>query len=944
MSVTKRGLLLGAIVFLFCAARVSAQSGTITGHLTATDTGKPVVEALVQVLTTDGRVVASTASNQDGVYRIAGVAPGMYAVTASAIGYGTQTMANVEVTAGGTAQADAALSPRAIELNTVVVSASRQQEKALDAPARVEVVNQREIEARPTVTPVDHIRNSAAVDVITQGLQSTNVVVRGFNNIFSGAVHALTDNRIAGVPSLAVNVLNFIPANSEDIERIEIVLGPGSALYGPNTANGVVHFITRSPLRDQGTVLSLSGGNRQVWQGQFRTAQKFSDRVAFKVSGQYVQGDDWHYIDPVEASEKAKFAGNPFFKQDLINATGITAAEADTRIARIGNRDFGMTRWGGEARLDWSVTPDFTTIFSMGTSTASQIELTGLGAAQASDWRYNYLQARGSYKRFFGQFYVNASDAGDTYLLRNGAPIVDKSKLWVGQLQHGVSLGERERLTYGGDLLYTVPVTEGTINGKYENDDQTTQIGGYLQSETTLSSKLDVVLAARVDHHTALPDAIFSPRAGLVIKPAQNQVFRLTYNRAFSTPSSLNQFLDLPTAVPNASLAQLGYSVRVQGTGKTGFHFKQSNGGYVMRSPFTPAAGGGPKGLVPADASAYWAAAVQVLAQQAALKGTPLPANIVQYLLTLHPTGTQIPTSYLNTVNGTTGLLSALDLPDTKPIREETSTTFEAGYQGIAGSKLLLAADVWFSRRQNLVTPLTTQTPLLLMSGPQMGTYLVTRFITDLGMSQAAAQALAGQLVGSPTAPGLATIPLGVISSSDVDASGAQLLASYANVDKTISLWGSDLSATALLNDQWSLGASVSWVNDDLFKYVLGSDTTDVTLNAPKFKTTGSLAYHNDKAGFSAEGRVRYTDGFPASSGVYLGTACLFSTPPTSINVEPCVKAFTLADIVLDYSLPSMRGVSLGLSVNNLFNAKYRSFPGVPDIGTTALLRLRYAF
>ena len=109
------------------------------------------------------------------------------------------------------------------------------------------------------------------VDIITEGIQSTNVLVRGFNNIFSGSLHALTDHRLAGVPSLRVNLLHFIPSTDEDIERMEVVLGPGSALYGPNTANGVLHIFTRSPLdsASTGTTVTLGGGERSVFPGVF---------------------------------------------------------------------------------------------------------------------------------------------------------------------------------------------------------------------------------------------------------------------------------------------------------------------------------------------------------------------------------------------------------------------------------------------------------------------------------------------------------------------------------------------------------------------------------------------------------------------------------------------------------------------------------------------------
>ena len=52
---------------------------------------------------------------------------------------------------------------------------------------------------------------------------------------------------------------------------------------------------------------------------------------------------------------------------------------------------------------------------------------------------------------------------------------------------------------------------------------------------------------------------------------------------------------------------------------------------------------------------------------------------------------------------------------------------FEAGYKGVLGDRLLLAADAWYSQRKNLVTPLLVQTPLILIDGPSTGAYLVPR-------------------------------------------------------------------------------------------------------------------------------------------------------------------------------------------------------------------------
>lgn len=919
------------LLTLLATSELAAQgTGAIQGRVLDAESGEPLSTAMIVARNDAGRDVGSAITNREGRFRLE-VPAGRLRVTVSAVGYGTTELDPIQVAEGATESIEYRISRQAYELTPMVVSVGRRYEKAIQAPAHVEIVSETDIRSRPAVTPVDHLRAVPGIDVITQGVQSTNVVVRGFNNVFSGALHTLTDNRIASVPSLRVNVMHFVPSTDDDIERMEVVLGPGAALYGPNTANGVLHMITRSPLDEEQTTGSLMGGEQDLFGGSFRTSHRLSPDVGVKVSGQFLRAREWEHRDPVELAEREKFESNmDFWREDLMRAAGIDEEQANRRISRIAARDFDVERWNGELRADWAISDEATAVFSAGRATAGkQIELTGLGAAQANDWTYSYYQTRLNWGRFFGQVYLNQSDAGDTFLLRNGAPIVDRSKVVVAQLQNQSELGARQRFTYGVDLIHTDPETERTINGIYEDDDQTTEVGAYVQSETQISPRFDLVLAGRVDEHSALPDPVVSPRAAVVFRPSQEQAVRLTYNRAFSTPSSLNQFLDLGTAIPNAQLARLGFSVRVQGTGTDGFRFGEP-GSYQMRSPFTPSAAGGPEQLLPAaNAAGFWPAVVQVVAQQAQQSGQPLDPQLVQYLLGLEPSAGDIGANFFNTVTGDTGELSALQLPDVDPIRESIQNTLELGYKGVLGERAVVAADVWHSRRSDLVTPLTVQTPLVTLNGQEVGAYLVPRLM-ELGMSQQQATELAGAL-----AQGMAQVPVGVISSPDVNANGAQLLATYTNVDETIDLWGLDLSLRILLSNVWSLRASASFVNDDHFR----TDRQLVTLNAPSSKGSLGVTYRSESRGLDAGLRARFQDGFPASSGVYEGLACLAGAPSAT---DPCVEGYTLLDGHLSYRMPFAEGLTAQLSVQNLTDESYRSFPGVPDVGRMALLRLRY--
>ena len=416
------------------AGPLAAQQGTLSGRVMHSISGDPIDLAQVQVL--GGGEGVGAVSNAQGVYSIQ-LPPGTYSLLVQHLGHRTERFDGISVVSGQTTSFDIRLAPTTLVLDEIVVTASRgRPEKLVDAPATVHLVGPTQIQERTVATPVEHIRTAPGVDVITHGIQATNVVVRGFNNIFSGSLHALTDYRLAGVPSLRVNLLHFIPSNNEDIDRMEVVLGPGSALYGPNTANGVVHILTRSPLdsASEGLTMTLGGGERSVRQGSFRGSWLVNKNLGVKLSGQYIQGTEWEFEDVGEKAARKTADETPAICMAGLAIRGYTSTEAQQACDRVGVRDFNLERWGMEARADYRFAPDGVAVLTFGHTSASGIELTGLGAGQTDGWAYEFFQGRINKGRFFTQAYLNRSDAGDgTYLLRDGVPLVDKSKLFVVQ-------------------------------------------------------------------------------------------------------------------------------------------------------------------------------------------------------------------------------------------------------------------------------------------------------------------------------------------------------------------------------------------------------------------------------------------------------------------------------------------------------------------------------
>jgi len=947
------------------AASAWAQTGTVSGKITDKAANRPIVAATVSLQAAGGRVVATQRSGNDGSYRLAGVAPGSYSLQVIALGYSAARQVGVTVRAGETTTVDVALEASVFQLETITTTVSRAPEKTTEAPAQITVVPTVEITDRPSLTVTDHVKTLPGVDASQGGLVQANVVGRGFNNIFSGALLMLIDNRFAAVPSLRVNVPAFFTATDQDIEKVEFVLGPGAALYGPNSSNGVLAITTKSPFDSRGTTVTLESGFRSdsrdadgnsldngagIYRVGFRHASAGS-KLGFKLSGEYLKGTEWRMRDPAEPA----------------------ALPGRTCTPEFGCRDFDVERWNFDGRLDWRPNDRTQLTGNFGYSNAGRlIEYTGIGAGQAQNWAYKYGQLRFRRDKLFIQGFVNLSDAGNkdandtegTFLFRDGNRIVDQSRVWAAQLQHGFDLGPKFTVTYGADYAYTDARTGGTINGRNEDNDNISEIGGYAYGQYRLSPKLDLIGAIRADKHSALADVNWSPRGAVVFKPSESHAFRFTYNRAFSTPSNNNLFLDIVAGrIPLGGGTE--YKIRALGVPETGFSFRGYCGAggvdnLCMRTPFNLP--GLPSGAFPAQAAPLWpvAAGAVALGLPAALPPTlaPFAADIVAALIgTPTPTPTQVTTA-LRALDPTAGVFNAVptsavaDIPDLKPT---ISNVFELGYKGTFGNRFRFEAAGWREKRDNFVGPLIVESPNVFLDLATTGQYLastfapalVARLAPKVGLQQAqaiaaavtptVAGAMAG-LSGSKTATG---VPLGTVVPNSPLTESADMFLTYRNFG-SVTLWGLDLSATYLIGDQWSVAAAYSHVNKDFFTRNEVNGPTDVALNAPKNKGALAVQYAQGMTGFAAELRGRFVAGFPVNSGVYT----------TPLETGTCEADFTCGRAnINDYKLvdatASYRftwGLMVSLSAQNMFNENYQTFAGLPYLGRTILSRISYTF
>jgi outer membrane receptor for ferrienterochelin and colicins len=996
LPVTVRRLLpvLASVLF---AATAAAQAGSLTGRITTKDAGRPLDNARIS-LTDGARTVGVATSGETGLYAIPNVAAGTYTVAVSRIGYQLQRFPGIAIRAGQPTQLNAAMDEIPTQLNAVVTTASRKPEKALDAPASVSVVTSETIERKPSISVADLVKGQPGIDVSNGGIAQSMIVARGFNNAFSGSLLMLQDYRFAGVPSLRVNVPYLSLGQSEDIERVELLLGPASALYGPNSGAGVLHVITKSPFSSQGTTLSLQGGQQSIFRGAIRHAGTAGKRFGYKLSGEYMRGDDFQYNDPGEPVQ--------ILRPPTPGATPVLTAN---------KRDFGFERLNGEARMDIRPTDnsEFITTVSM-TKVPSAIELTGAnGASQIRNWTYQNFQQRIRFGRFFMQGFANVSNSGNenkgdsrgTFLLRNGQPIVDKSRVYTGQIQHGFGLNKgRTDFVYGMDLIKTNPQTGNTINGGNEDVDDVTEYGGYIQGKTALSSRWDFLAALRVDKTSVIDGQFISPRAALTFKAAENQSLRFTFNRSFNTPANFSFFLDLKSVVDaagfrrNASLTPFNlptYDVIATGNRpKVGLGFDRSCaatsgfGSFCMRSPFINNGGT----VVPASAATALPAFVTfrqpvfagALAQgyAPALAGLSAiglsPAAIAGLAQTLGSAvasrlATNVPT---NAQVGTVGrlgsnLISESSVVDLSPLNASFDNTYEVGYKGLGmAGKLTFDFSAWAQQRGGGAITASLITPWIFANPTQTGAYVggqagaalaaaipayVTAEVTAGRLTPAQGSALATALGGSATAlatgaatsltPLLAGIPLGTVGFDDPINTDYQLRATYRRVDKTVEVWGADLGMSYQFTQNFAMDWTGSVVNRIVFDEVQvgGGGNSPLSLNAPGAKTTVTARYLGQENGLGLEGRWRYTDAFPVNSGVYESGV----TNPSGAGPfqYTSVQVSNQFDLQFSKRFANLsKGVTFSINVQNVFDNKVATFVGVPALGRLALTKLSYTF
>lgn len=558
-----------------------AQStGTVRGTVTRTGSSEAITGVQITVR---GVPSIAAATNVQGRYVLSRVPTGAQTLVFRWPGYAAVER---EVNVNGEMTVDVAMEALPVSLADVTVSAaSREPERIVEAPAAVTLIEPQVLQnTAPTGQAPLALAQAPGVDLVQSGVNDFNINARGFNSSLNRRVLTLLDGRDLAIAFLGSQEWNTLPVSMDELRGMELVRGPGSALYGANAFAGVINMTTLSPRESPGGKFSIAGGELESVKADGRWAGVFSEgRFGVRVNGGYASNDTWsrsrtlldktalqqEYAEAVDGSDiEIGLMSNPELRalmgQTCGGDTEVCAGGAP-RTAE-GDRD-PITAAYGSARLDWYLNNGGAITFEGGASSVkNEVLVTGIGRIQVVEGFKPYGRVAYSSDRLNIFGYMNRRESKQPqYSLASGAELLEKSDIMHVEAQGNADFMEGAgRIIVGASFRQYNVNTSGTLMPEADDDRSDKVYSGYGQMEYRLNDQIRLVGAARYDEGD-LFEGQFSPKGGIVFSPNENHSFRFTVNRAFQTPNYSEFFLAATAGAQN--LAPLEAALRASELG-----------------------------------------------------------------------------------------------------------------------------------------------------------------------------------------------------------------------------------------------------------------------------------------------------------------------------------------------------------------------------------------
>lgn len=399
-----------------------------------------------------------------------------------------------------------------------VTSVSKKAEKASEAAAAVFVITQDEIRRSGATSIPEALRMAPGIHVAQAGSHQWAITSRGFTGQFSNKLLVLIDGRTVYTPLFSGVYWDVQDTFMEDIERIEVIRGPGATLWGSNAVNGVINIITKKAKDTHGTVLTARAGNFERLGVGGRYGFNIGEKTHVRAYANYINRDESRRLSGLGSGDEW-YKDQAGFRADSENGNNQYTLQGDIYRGREN------------------------TIFTLPVGTAPFFtrrndEFEVSGGNVLGNWRHKI----GEGNELTVQAYIDNVQR-DSTLYKESRNTFDID------VQHGYTLSERHELTWGLGYRLIQDSIEGTFFVNLTPDDRSDQLySAFVQDKITLvPEKVFLTLGTKFEHNNYTGNE-YQPSARLAWLVTDKQTVWASVSRAVRTPNRSADDVTLPLA------------------------------------------------------------------------------------------------------------------------------------------------------------------------------------------------------------------------------------------------------------------------------------------------------------------------------------------------------------------------------------------------------------
>jgi iron complex outermembrane receptor protein len=399
-----------------------------------------------------------------------------------------------------------------------VTSVARHPESILQAPASVQVITRDEIRNSGATSIAEALRLADNLQVAQKNSHDWGISARGFNAALANKLLVMIDGRTVYTPLFSGVFWNDQDYPLEDIERIEVISGPGGTLWGANAVNGVINIITRSAADTQGVYAEAGGGNQLKSLAGARYGGSFGSDASFRIYGKYFDRDDEVYPTGKSAGDGWHQAQTGFRIDSTASARDMLSLHGDFYQGHAGIDTGGAAQTaGGNVLGRWTRT-----------------------MSEESDLNLQAYYDRTHLIDPIPQAVLNGVALAPAGLLHDDLTTYDID------LQHRFALGGRNRFVWGLGYRYTHDAVENAPGlGFLPTTLNQSLFSAFLQDEIVITSAWSLILGSKIEHND-YTGFEYEPNIRVRWSFAQDQSLWSAISRAARTPSRIDRDLAEP--------------------------------------------------------------------------------------------------------------------------------------------------------------------------------------------------------------------------------------------------------------------------------------------------------------------------------------------------------------------------------------------------------------